>query len=212
MSPLLHGAHHIATQAVKVVSMPSDPLEAQGLQVARDTYIYAKAAFWVGIAALMIGTIALAIALWDAFNNSTLLRIALARAKFAVDITAETLAGSAIVVANEKIIGVAFHYNLKNVGERATDHYELTVFFPLSVCRDRSPYAGERRTIDGIEHKAIRLTADKRLFPFSEGYGWKVGQLVPYGAKSVELRWKAYDDNGPSPSEGYGTVNVDITY
>ena len=172
---LAHPAvHHAITQAVRIVSMPADQLEAQGVRIAQATLNYARAAFWVGIAALVIGFAALGIALGDAMNNSRQLRIALARPKFDVDVTAElieVIKDPRLSDSTATLNAMLFHYNIKNIGDKATEHYELTIYFPLSLCCDVPPYTGERRTIGDIEHKVIHLRT-------AGGYSRSVRDLV----------------------------------
>jgi hypothetical protein len=207
--------HHAVTQAVKVVSMPHDPLEAQSLKVAQDTYNATVFALQVALGAFILGFAALVIALVDARNNSRQLRIALARARFVID-------------ANVKKDKYGAHRDYK-VGEKASQSYLLTVYSPLSVCSDAATYTGEREAIDGIEYKLTRFREyaenvykgqiggrpvnglrDIVLFPNGTGIGFPFVLNLHADVKSVTFRWRMHSEDAVSPESNYGTITLDV--
>jgi len=217
---------HAITQAVKVVSMPVDPLEKQSLQVAQQTLSWAVAAFIIGVVALIIGGVALGIALWDAFNNSRLLRIALAKAKFVINVTGSK---HFLLAKKDGRKTIRFQVSAKNVGEKASQRYLLTMYAPLSVCEDASAYTGERETIGGIEYKVLRFREypetlvvsqlgstptntlrDIVLFPNGKGIEFPFGLHLNADVSSITFRWRMYSEDAVSPDGDYGTITLAI--
>lgn len=192
--------------------MPSDPLEAQSLKIAQDTYNATINALRVAGVALVVGFFALFIALRDAINNSRLLRIALARAKFAIDSVPMVVDLTNTPGAGVDFKVLAVNFNARNIGEKAARRYMLTIYVPSSVCYDTTPYVGERATIDGVEYRITRFREYSGiiLFPFGTGIGWPYSLYVNMDVTEVEFLWKVYDEDGPSPEKSYGKVTISV--
>jgi hypothetical protein len=204
--------------------MPPDPLEAQGLKVAHDTYNVTVIALVVAAVAVIFGFVALVVAIRDARNNSHQLKIALARARFVID--ANVKKDPHGPHRDHKIVG--FDFNARNIGEKASESYLLTVYSPLGICADATTYTSERATIDGTEYKLTRfreypeqvtvvqgnlattVSRDIVLFPNGTGIGFPfVLSLLP-DVESVTFRWRMYSEDAVSPEGDYGTITLDV--